>query len=815
MIPVLGLLCISSLFTGLALGAARVSGRVVNETNAPVGGARIIASKGDFRAYAVTDPGGAFDLRLNEPGEYLFAAERAGHFELRNQRIVIVEGANEVNLVLNRLREVFEHIDVKASGPDLALDTSAKEETLTGNQIINIPYPTTNNLKSALRAMPGVLPDSRGEIHINGAAAEQVQYTLDGFNLSDPSTGRFESRISVEGVQSVDVISGRVPAEYGKGSAGVVSIVSKPGDDKFRISGTNFVPGIEFQKRIGVGGWTPRFNLSGPIRRSRAWFSNSFDLQYNRNLVRELPAGQDSVRSWRTSNLTHTQVNLTPSAILYSSFLLNLWYAPRNGLTALDPLETTVDRRARQYFANARLQKYFGRGAVLETGFAVNRVFGREIPQGSEIYEITPQGRRGNFFVDARRKSRREQWITNAFLPAFTWFGGHQLKAGIDFNRLAYWQDVHRTAYAHFRYNGTPQRLTRFYGDGLLRRSNSEMAGYVQDSWKVRPGLLLELGLRTDWDQIIRRWNTSPRIGFAWSPPRLDNTKVSGGAGITYDATPIRLFTRPDDQYPETTYFSPEGAIDRGPALTIFRVLPGNLRAPRYRNYSLSVEHRLPSAVSVRFNLIRRRGVRGLSYTNTVEPGGHREDSLLYEAIYYLGNQRRDEYDAVEVAGRQALPGGYEWMVSFTRSRASSNAVVDINNEEPLLIGDNSGRMPWDSPNRLLGWGYLPTFWKNWAFAFLADYRTGAPFSVVDDRGFVLGAINSRRLPAYFELNLHLERRFAFRGHRWAFRFGSNNITNRQNPNQVINNIASPIFLTYYGGQGRSTNFRIRWLGRQ
>ncbi|HBY63084.1 MAG TPA: hypothetical protein DEH78_24950 [Solibacterales bacterium] len=812
---VLGLLCISGILPGYALAEVRVSGRVVNETNAPVAGARVLVQRNALKLSTLTDPTGAFSLTLTEPGEYTFAAEREGHFELRGQSLVLRDGNNEVSLVLNRLREVFEAIDVKASGPDVALDTTAKEESLSGNQIINIPYPTTNNLKNALRATPGVLADARGEIHVNGAAPEQVQYTLDGFNLSDPSTGRFESRISVEGVQSVDIVSGRVPAEFGKGSAGVVSIVSKPGDDRFRVTGTNFVPGFEFQKRFGIGGWTPRFNLSGPIRRGRAWFSNSFDLQYDRNLVRELPAGQDAVFSWRASNLMHTQINLNPSTILYSSFLGNLWYAPRNGLTALDPIETTVDRRARQYFANARLQKYFGRGALIETGFAANRIFGREIPQGSELYEITPEGRRGNFFADARRKSSREQWISNAFLPTFEWLGSHQVKGGMDFNRLAYWQEVSRTGYAFFRYNGTPQRLVRFFGDGTLRRSNSEMAGYVQDSWRVRPGLLFELGLRTDWDQIIRNWNAAPRFGFAWSPPRLENTRISGGFGVTYDATQIRLFIRPDDQFPETTYFLPSGAVERGPAATVFRVGPGGLRAPRYRNYTLSVEHRLPAAVSLRANLIRRRGVRGLTYFNTVEPGGATEDERFYEAIYFLGNQRRDEYDAVEVAARQALPGGYEWMASYTRSRARSNAVVDINNEEPLLIGNNSGRMPWDAPNRLLGWGYLPTWWRDWAFAYLLDLRTGYPFSVVDDRGWVQGAVNARRLPAYFELNLHLERRFAFRGHRWAFRFGSNNLTNRQNPNQVINNIASPAFLTYFGGQGRSTNVRIRWLGRQ
>ena len=98
--------------------------------------------------------------------------------------------------------------------------------------------------------------------------------------------------------------------------------------------------------------------------------------------------------------------------------------------------------------------------------------------------------------------------------------------------------------------------------------------------------------------------------------------------------------------------------------------------------------------------------------------------------------------------------------------------------------------------------------------AYLAEWRTGYPFSIQNDDGRLLGDVNSFRYPRYFEMNLHLERRFVFRGHRWAFRFGSNNITNRRNPDTVINNPSSYRFLTYLGGYGRSSNFRIQWLGR-
>ena len=58
---------------------------------------------------------------------------------------------------------------------------------------------------------------------------------------------------------------------------------------------------------------------------------------------------------------------------------------------------------------------------------------------------------------------------------------------------------------------------------------------------------------------------------------------------------------------------------------------------------------------------------------------------------------RRASPSATSTAGWPAIP-----------SRAVSNAVLDVSVDQPLQVANNFGRMPWDAPNRLLGWGYLP-----------------------------------------------------------------------------------------------------------
>ena len=49
------------------------------------------------------------------------------------------------------------------------------------------------------------------------------------------------------------------------------------------------------------------------------------------------------------------------------------------------------------------------------------------------------------------------------------------------------------------------------------------------------------------------------------------------------------------------------------------------------------------------------------------------------------------------------------WMASYTHSRALSNAVLNVFNDEPLQATPYLHPMPWDSPNRALAWAYAPS----------------------------------------------------------------------------------------------------------
>jgi hypothetical protein len=111
--------------------------------------------------------------------------------------------------------------------------------------------------------------------------------------------------------------------------------------------------------------------------------------------------------------------------------------------------------------------------------------------------------------------------------------------------------------------------------------------------------------------------------------------------------------------------------------------------------------------------------------------------------------------------------------------------------------------------------GKLEFLLRNTTAAYLVEYRTGFPFGVVDEDGFMAGPPNSRRYPDYFNINLHFERKFRALHYLWAWRFGYNNLTGTLNANVVNNVQGTSHFLKYGGGQARAFSVRLRLVGRK
>ena len=255
-------------FAVLSLQAAEidVSGRAIDENEAGVPGVEITVRNEAGRVWrATTDPTGGFRLRLPSEEQYFFGASQPGYLPARNLTVDVHSGMGEVDLILNHAKEVLQSVDVRASPQTVDIEQTQSERVLTGIQIMDIPYPSTHSLHQAMTLIPGQVEDSNGGLHFDGGRENQTNYLLDGFNISDPLTGTLRTTVSVEAVSSLDYLSGRYSPEYGQGSAGTLQIKTQTGDDQFRYSATNFIPGIEYLGGLHLGDWTPRLNFSGPI----------------------------------------------------------------------------------------------------------------------------------------------------------------------------------------------------------------------------------------------------------------------------------------------------------------------------------------------------------------------------------------------------------------------------------------------------------------------------------------------------------------------------------------------------------------------
>jgi hypothetical protein len=801
------------------VATVHITGKVVSDTGAPIEHAvvsiRLHTAAGPTSIIrTTTDASGAFAIDLLVPGlpasgAYVADVTAAGFFPLTGHGIAF-EGRQsgpgpELRLVLSPIREFAETLNVSPRASPLDLDQNGSQDTLSGAELLDVPF-SGAGVKAGMKTLNGVVSDAFGGIHVNGAPESETLFLLDGFEISDPLTGTVDPRVPIEAIRSLTVLSGPYSAEYGRGSAGVVDIVTNTGDDRLRYSATDFLPALGYQKGLRIQSWAPRLTVSGPLHPGRAWFTNGVTAKYNQHVVNELPRGQDTTTGVRLSDYAHAQLNLTSSNILYANLLGSLHTADHVGLGPRDPVSTTLDDRAHQWLVNVRNQQILQNGVVLDVGYGSNRTLLREQPQGRAPYVSTPSGRSGNSYIDNRQTSSRDQVLASVSLPTLQ--RTHQIKAGLDLERRRYGQEANRGTLMLLDAHGQPIRTISFEGSGTLSASAFDAAAYVQDSWRLRPDTQVQLGVRTDWNGLVRGVSASPRVGIAWSAGARGDIKVSGGYSVTHDVARLQLFTAPKDQKPVSIFYPPYGTGVQ-PVRTTF-IVPaqglGGLRTPLTQTWTLTWDQRVASNLFLRGQGLRRRQDHGLAYV-----GAPRTDG---DTVYALASQRTEAYDAVEVSARQTLKRLYGWMAGYTRSSARSNAIYRVGPDDYFFSTDNHGPLAWDAPHRFVSWAYLPTFREPWAFATLLEYRTGFPFSAANNAGVVALPANGYRFPAYFSLNVDLERRIRFKGNLWALRAGLTNITNHFNPDSVNGITESANFLQFSGGQRRLLEFRVRWLGR-
>ena len=828
-----GIIALCGIFAGSPIHAADLAdctGVVVDENGVPVRSAQVTLQDGAGHSYRTeTDVAGRFAFHNLSSGEYKAEVREEGFFLLTGQAVTLHPGSNELSLLLNHEQEVREKVQVTAPSNQVDTQDTTQRSTLTGQDIRDIPVPSSHILQQSLVALPEIVEDNRNNLHVAGARSGETQYVMDGFEIGDPVSGALTSRFNVDATRRVEVQSGNIGAAYPHSGASILSLETPDGDDRWRFGTTNPTPGINIQEEVHLGNWYPRFTFSGPIERGRFWFSDAVSIQHTFGVVKQLPSNANTFVEWAGDELLRLQYNLSSRHILHATLLYNRASDTNLGLDALDPQSTTVNADQRRGFVSLKDQLWLHE-TLFEFGVAADAGVLEFIPQGSEPFIQLIDGTSGNYFQRVRQRGRRLQAVTNVMAASRHWHGTHQLSAGANVAGLVFHQSAERgeinALQASNPNDGTtctspvPGCLVRrstFVGTATLRLSNTQAGAYAQDTWSLGRHFVFQAGLRTDWDRFTASAMAEPRVSGNVLPFGDDRAKFSLGWGIYNAPLNLQLIGQAlDQQQIDTFYDSASNVVPPSPVLSRFVLPAGGLEQPRFAITSAGWQQKFHRNTLVTLNLLARNGSHGFAYVDQQpsQPGG----------VFLLEDHREDRYRSATLSVRHVFSESMEIYGAYTRSRAHSNEVLNPALGSIFYAAQQPGPVAWDAPNRVVLWGWMPThIWSTQLSGFF-EYRTGYPFSAVNLEQQLVGLPNSLRFPGYTSLNLGLERKFAFRGYLWAARVEVVNILGRQNPDSVVNNVDAPAcsslvrsgcFGAFAGGQGRATNLRVRFVGRK
>ena len=218
-------------FLGPAAGGptTKVAGTVTDPSGALIAGARIILITAKVRRSTQTDEHGRFSFAEAPIGTITLSVEAPGFApsefsgELRASSPLIVD------FRFDAPETVRAQISIVEQDSSLTGGVTRSYYDLDEEQIEKMPFASPREEMSAVvEAVPGVVPEENGRIHVRGAEAAP-QYVLDGVPLAENLTGTYSTGLDTENLEATRIITGNVPAEFGDRSAAIVTLSTKSG----------------------------------------------------------------------------------------------------------------------------------------------------------------------------------------------------------------------------------------------------------------------------------------------------------------------------------------------------------------------------------------------------------------------------------------------------------------------------------------------------------------------------------------------------------------------------------------------------------
>ena len=302
-----------------------IEGVVKDTSGAVLPGVTVEArSAGGGVLSATSDGNGNYRFPSLLPGIYEISANLSGFKPSKVSDIEIKLGSiKKVDFGL-QLAGVTEQVTVTAESPLVDVKTSGRSTNIRAEQVSLLPH--NRDFTSLVTQAPGANQEAKSAgIMIDGAAAAENRYVIDGIETTDLIGGLSGKNLLADFVEEVQVKSTGYSAEYGGATGGVINVQTKSGSNRFsgtlgaQYQGSNTtgannptlraVFGVPTQAEYhtfpedDVTRFEPGGSLGGPIFQNKMWFFGAYQ-PANTTTKRHVDAATSGIASALTHDTT-------------------------------------------------------------------------------------------------------------------------------------------------------------------------------------------------------------------------------------------------------------------------------------------------------------------------------------------------------------------------------------------------------------------------------------------------------------------------------------------------------------------------------
>ncbi len=252
-------------------GVGTIQGTVKDPTGGVMQAVQVRISNpvSGFSRTATTDAAGKYMFSNLPPNPYHITVEAQGFQTLERDVDVRTGVPITIDLTL-ALAGATTTVSVVGHAEDLLERDPSAHTDVDQSLIATLPLEASSGLNQIVTlASPGVVSDSNGFFHPVGDHA-QTQFSIDNQPVTDQQSRLYSNQLSQDAVQSMEIITGIAPAEYGDKSSLVVHIVTKSGLDQSNPTGSMSLgygsfksPTLDFNLGAGSHGVGNFLSLSG------------------------------------------------------------------------------------------------------------------------------------------------------------------------------------------------------------------------------------------------------------------------------------------------------------------------------------------------------------------------------------------------------------------------------------------------------------------------------------------------------------------------------------------------------------------------